>query len=150
MTYPQDTLKYSQDIGYILQVCLVRQVTLLHGEKVSCTTFDLYVLRFFSTSLAVCLVCMSCDFICLVCLFTVLYVGDMSCTYVLQISCFVHHECISCMHVIRSCVIVCIVCMSCVYALHVCVCLCAFDLCILTPRADLHGASHMSHLCSQV
>ena len=125
MTYSQDTLKCLQDIGVILQVvCLARQVTLLHGKKVSCTTFDLHVLRFFSMSLAsmscvyVMRFHMSCGFVhCLVCLFTVLYVGDMSCAYVLQISCFVYHACMSCMYVMRyvSLYVLCVchACMSC-------------------------------------
>ena len=63
---------------------------------------------------------MSCGFVhCLVGLFTVLYVGDMSCAYVLQISSFVYHACMSCMYVMRSYAIVCLVCMSCAYVLHV-------------------------------
>ena len=116
---------------------------------------------------------MSCGFVhCLVGLFTVLYVGDMSCAYVLQTSSFVYHACISCMYVMRyvslyvlcvcharmSCtcfelllLVICHVCMSCghvsLYVLcvcHACMSCTCFQLLLLVICHACMSCGHVS------
>ena len=85
--------------------------------------------------LHVCLAHVSCGTMCLACLFTVLPVGDISCSYVLPTShvvclvvCLAGMSCVSILrifefvhHVPMSCCfsLICLACMSCVYVLHV-------------------------------